>query len=76
MVDAVSSADLQVRFVCAYETSLLTCIRQGYQMRTIVRSVRGWRRIGMGVRRSLIWVPVGRTCFMSGGGSVSPLLDR
>ena len=27
-------------------------------------SVRGWRRIGMGVRRLLIWGVVGRICFI------------
>lgn len=35
-------------------------------MRIIVRIVRGWRRIGMDVRRLLIWGVRGRICFMRG----------
>ena len=33
-------------------------------MRFTALSVRGWRRIGMGVRRSLIWGVVARICFI------------
>ena len=36
---------------------------RGSQMLSIALSVRDWRRIEMGVRRLLIWGPVGRICF-------------
>lgn len=45
-------------------TSASCAVGRGLVTRSIALSVRGWRRIGMGVRRLLIWGVRGRICFI------------